>query len=116
VVGAKILADVLDEALLRRRRGMMRKVVIEDFGMTGMGLRTRPLQRRPCEQSVASCGCTHPCGLSIIRIPMLTMHQYIKHENVERFMKCLSTEIDSGKQTILVSLETLTKPDELELS
>ena len=38
---------------------------------------------------------------------MLTVHHYIKHENVERFMKCLSTEIDLGKQTILVSLEPL---------
>ena len=31
-----------------------------------MGLRTRPLQRRPCEQPVASCGCTHCCGLRIV--------------------------------------------------
>jgi hypothetical protein len=35
---------------------------------------------------------------------MLTMRQYIEHENVERFIKCLSTEIDPGKQTILLKL------------
>jgi hypothetical protein len=38
---------------------------------------------------------------------MLTMRQYSEHENVERFMKCLSREIESRKQTILVSLELL---------
>jgi hypothetical protein len=38
------------------------------------------------------------------RIPMLTMRQYIEHENVERFTKCLSTEIDPAKQTILLKL------------
>ena len=32
---------------------------------------------------------------------MLTMRQYIERENVERFTKCLSTEIDPAKQTIL---------------
>jgi hypothetical protein len=35
---------------------------------------------------------------------MLTMRQYIEHENVERFTKCLRTEIDPGKQTILLKL------------
>ena len=35
---------------------------------------------------------------------MLTMRQYIERENIERFMKCLSTEIDPAKQTILLKL------------
>ena len=35
---------------------------------------------------------------------MLTMRQYIERENVERFTKCLSTEIDPGKQTMLLKL------------
>jgi hypothetical protein len=35
---------------------------------------------------------------------MLTMRQYIEHENVERFMKRLSTEMDPAKQTILFKL------------
>ena len=35
---------------------------------------------------------------------MLTMRQYIEHENVERFTKCLSTEIDPAKRMILLKL------------
>ena len=35
---------------------------------------------------------------------MLSIRQYIEHENIQRFMKCLSTEIDPAKQTILLKL------------
>ena len=35
---------------------------------------------------------------------MLTMCQYIERQNVERFIKCLSTETDPAKRTILLIL------------
>jgi hypothetical protein len=35
---------------------------------------------------------------------MLSIRQYIERENIQRFMKCLSTEIDPAKQTILLKL------------
>ncbi len=35
---------------------------------------------------------------------MLTMRQFIERENVERFLKCLSTETDPAKRTILLKL------------
>ena len=38
------------------------------------------------------------------RIPMLTMCKYIERQNVERFIKCLSTETDPAKRTILLIL------------
>jgi hypothetical protein len=42
--------------------------------------------------------------LTSARIPMLTMCQYIERQNVERFTKCLSTETDLAKRTILLNL------------
>ena len=42
--------------------------------------------------------------LSPMEIPMLTMRQFIERENVERFLKCLSTETDPAKRTILLKL------------
>jgi hypothetical protein len=35
---------------------------------------------------------------------MLAICQYVQRQNVERFIKCLTTELDPAKRTILLKL------------
>jgi len=66
MIGTQVFAEIFDIVLVRRRRRRVLEVIVEQLGLSGAGLRSRPLQIGPVDPHIANGRGTGLGRLSIV--------------------------------------------------